>query len=496
MKRTPIIAALSLFSLALAAGSEVASAAVQKASRPIAGEYIAVLRPGVARAADAGPADGPGLRDVASDMMFKNGGGLRRVYGAAISGFAFKGSAAAAEALSRDPRVAYVAEDGWMLLAGTQATPPSWGLDRIDQRSLPLDTAFNYANDGAGVDIYIVDTGIKSSHVDFGGRVDLANSVSLIADGYATEDCHGHGTFVAAVAAGSTFGVAKGARLHSVRVANCQGAASISNIMAGIDWITARYPTSTKGKRAPSARNAVVNISLTVGASQALDDAVAKSILNGISYVVAAGNNGGDACLNSPGRVAGAITVGATDSADVRWAYSNFGSCVDMFAPGVAITSAYIRSNTDSLWMTGTSAAAPHVAGAAALYLADNPGSTPAQVSEALASGATTGLLQNAGAGSPDRLVYAASSTDTGTDNPPVASFTFACKSRRCSFNASGSSDDKGIASYVWDFGDGHTGNGVRVSERFPSSGLIFPVTLYVTDTLGQTTTVQRDVRF
>ncbi len=495
MKRTPAIAALSLASLALlAAGSEVASAAVQKANRPIAGQYIAVLRPGVARAADAGPADGPALRDVASDLMLKNGGGMRRLYGSAISGFAFTGSAAGAEALSRDPRVAYVAEDGWMLLAGTQTTPPSWGLDRIDQRPLPLDTTFNYATDGGGVDIYIVDTGIKSSHVDFGGRVDLANSVSLIADGYATEDCHGHGTFVAAVAAGSTFGVAKGAKLHSVRVANCQGSAWISDIAAGIDWITARYPTSTKGRKAPSAPNAVVNISLTVGAAQVLDDAVNKSILAGITYVVAAGNNGGDACLNSPGRVANAITVGASDSADVRWAYSNFGSCVDMFAPGVAITSAYIRSNTDSLWMTGTSAAAPHVAGAAALYLADNPGSSPAQVSAALSGSATTGVLQNAGAGSPDRLLYASSAA--GTDNPPVASFTFTCSNRRCSFNASSSTDDKGIASYIWDFGDGNTGNGVRVSERYPSSGLIFPVTLYVTDTLGQTTTVQRDVRF
>jgi serine protease len=343
------------------------------------------------------------------------------------------------------------------------------------------------------VDIYIVDTGIKSSHVDFGGRVDLAKSISLIADGYVTEDCHGHGTFVAAVAAGTTYGVAKGAKLHSVRVADCNGNAWISDMAAGIDWVTSLYPAPKSGKAAPG-RNAVVNISLTVGASQVLDDAINRSIQNGITYVVAAGNNAGDACLNSPGRVASAITVGASDNVDSRWAYSNYGSCVDMFAPGVAITSAYIRSNTDSLWMTGTSAAAPHVAGAAALYIASNLGSTPAQVNSALAASATANAVTNAGAGSPNRLVYTASATTV--DAPPTANFTFTCSGRRCTFNATGSSDDKGIVSYLWDFGDGNVGNGARVNERYPSTGLIFPVTLYVTDTLGQTTTVQRDVRF
>jgi serine protease len=494
MKRT-MIAALSLTSIALlAAGTDVASAAVQKAMKPIAGQYIAVLRPGVTRAADAGPADGPALPDVATEMMLRHGGGLRRMYSSALQGFAFKGSAAAAEALSRDPRVAYVTEDGLMLLAGTQATPPSWGLDRVDQRALPLNASYSYATNGAGVDIYIVDTGIKSSHVDFGGRVDRAKSISLIADGYITEDCHGHGTFVAAVAAGTTYGVAKGAKLHSVRVADCNGNAWISDMAAGIDWVTSLY-AAPKGTKAAPGRNAVVNISLTVGAAQVLDDAISRSIQNGITYVVSAGNNGGDACLNSPGRVAGAITVGATDSADARWAYSNFGSCVDMFAPGVNITSAYIRTNTDSLWMTGTSAAAPHVAGAAALYIASNLGSTPAQVNSALAASATANLITNAGAGSPNRLIYAAAASTT-VDTAPVASFTFTCtKQRQCSFNASGSSDDKGIARYAWDFGDGHTGSGVKVTERYPT-GLIFPVTLYVTDTLGQTTTAQRDVRF
>lgn len=494
MNRTAPIAALGFATLAmLAAGTEAACAAVQKAAKPIAGQYIVALRTDAVRPAEGGPADGPVLLDVADDLMWRHGGGIRRVFGSAFNGFAFKGSKAGAEALSRDPRVAYVAEDGWVELAGTQSTPPSWGLDRVDQRELPLDSTFSYGADGSGVDIFIVDTGIKSSHVDFGGRVDLAQSLSMIADGYVTEDCNGHGTFVAAVAAGATFGVAKGATLHSVRVANCQGNAWISDVVAGIDWVTSLYP-APKGNKPIPGRQAVVNISLTVGAAQAIDDAVDRSILNGISFVVAAGNNGGDACLNSPGRVADAITVGASDNNDVRWAYSNFGSCVDLFAPGVAITSAYIRSNTDSLWMTGTSASAPHAAGAAALYLADNPGATPAQVRGALASSATTGVLQNAGAGSPDRLLYAGNGA--AEDLPPVAAFTFSCSGRRCSFNARGSSDDHGIVSYVWDFGDGNTGNGARVSERYPSSGLIFPVTLYVTDTLGQTTTVQRDVRF
>ena len=182
------------------------------------------------------------------------------------------------------------------------------------QRALPLDGLYSYDVNAANVRAYVIDTGLRHTHAEFEGRVDLASSISLIADGYVTEDCHGHGTFVAAVAAGATYGVAKGARLHSVRVADCNGSASISSIMSGIDWITSLYP-APKGGKTPPGRNAVVNISLSVGASFALDDAVTRSIQNGITYVVAAGNTAGDACLNSPGRVAGAITVGA----HVQW---------------------------------------------------------------------------------------------------------------------------------------------------------------------------------
>lgn len=486
MTTTTRIAALTATCLSLCAASE-SVAAIQKASKPILGHYIVMLRP-----APNGSMDGQSVSAVAKMLVQERGGAVRKVY-ESTNGFAVKTNANSAEALSRDPRVAYVAEDGWMELAGWQGTPPSWGLDRIDQRELPLDSAFSYDNEGAGVDVYVVDTGIRATHTEFGGRVDLANSISFIPDGRGSDDCHGHGTFVAAVAAGATFGVAKDATLHSVRVGDCYGGASISNIMAGVDWVTSRYPLP-KGNKSVPGRQAVVNISLTVGASQALDDTINRAIQNGIHVVVAAGNNAGDACANSPGRVGDAITVGASDNTDSRWAYSNFGSCVDVFAPGVGITSAYIRSNSDSLWMTGTSASAPHAAGAVALYLADNPGATPAQVRSAMASGATTGLLQNAGVGSPDRLLYAGSSA--GTDVPPVASFTFSCSNRRCSFNAGQSSDDHGIVSYVWDFGDGRMASGMRVSERYPSTGLIFPVTLYVTDTLGQTTTVQHDVRF
>ncbi len=392
--------------LTLVAAAAFADTDIRPATRPIPNAYIVVLAPDAGDAGEAGAQAIGAARTTAQlaiDLAATYGGQRTKTYETALQGFAFSGSSAAAESLARDPRVAYVAQDGVVTLAEVQTPSPSWGLDRIDQRQGDLNTEYEYHSEGAGVDLYIVDTGIRSTHQDFGGRVDTVNAFTAVEDGLGTDDCVGHGTHVAGVAGGSTYGVAKGVRIHPVRVVGCDGMGSLSNTIAGIDWITARH-------LAAGSPRAVVNISLNNGFSFPLEDAVSLSVAAGVVYVVAAGNDGTDAsCWLSPQRLPEVITVGASDETGARWSDSNFGACLDLFAPGTGIVSAYIGDDAASAQMTGTSAAAPHVAGTAALFLAANPQATPDEVQAAIVASATAGAIADVGDGSPNLLLYSTS---------------------------------------------------------------------------------------
>nr|5WSL_A Chain A, keratinase [Meiothermus taiwanensis WR-220]5WSL_B Chain B, keratinase [Meiothermus taiwanensis WR-220]5WSL_C Chain C, keratinase [Meiothermus taiwanensis WR-220] len=272
-------------------------------------------------------------------------------------------------------------------------TGATWGLDRIDQRTLPLSGTFTYSNTGSGVNAYIIDTGIRVSHSEFGGRATAV--FDAIGDGQNGNDCNGHGTHVAGTVGGTVYGVAKSVRLYAVRVLNCSGSGSNSGVIAGVDWV-----------RQNARRPAVANMSLGGGASSALDTAVNNAINAGITFALAAGNSNRDACQFSPARVTAGITVGATTSTDARASYSNYGSCLDLFAPGSSITSAWISSDTSTNTISGTSMATPHVAGVAALYLQSNPSASPATVRNAIVGNATSGVVSNAGRRSPNLLLY------------------------------------------------------------------------------------------
>ncbi|KFE72084.1 S8 family serine peptidase [Hyalangium minutum] len=352
---------------------------------PIPGQYIVVLKEADVPAKD--------VLAVASTLAFRYQATVLEEYQHALRGFAIAADENQARALAADPLVKYVVEDGVVRLADAQLEAP-WGLDRIDQRNRPLDGVYRYNQTGVSVHAYIFDTGIRTTHVEFGGRASA--DFTVINDGRGAEDCNGHGTHVAGTIGGQRFGLAKGVQLHSVRVLNCNGSGTWSGVIAAIEWVTTHQ-----------VKPAVANMSLGGAANPAVDDAIRGSISQGILYVVAAINNGDDACKYTPSRIAEAMTVGATDSSDARPYFSNFGSCLDMFAPGVNITSAWFSSDTATKELTGTSMAAPHVTGAAALYLEINPNATPAAVSQALNDRATSGVVSDPGAGSPNRLLFA-----------------------------------------------------------------------------------------
>ncbi len=313
-------------------------------------------------------------------------------YAAAIKGFAATLPAPAVEGLRRNPKVAYIEQDATVTIDTTQS-PATWGLDRIDQRNLPLNNAFTYTSTGSGVTAYIIDTGIQISHQEFGGRASIGTDT--VNDGRNGADCNGHGTHVAGTVGGSTYGVAKSVALVAVRVLNCQGSGTWSGVIAGIDWVAAHH-----------AANSVANMSLGGNRSTAVNDAVNNAINSGVVFGVAAGNERTDACRKSPASTPAAITVGATTSSDARASYSNYGSCLDLFAPGSSITSAWIGSNTATNTISGTSMATPHVVGVAALYRAANPSATPAQVRNAIVANATSGMVSNPGRNSPNLLLF------------------------------------------------------------------------------------------
>jgi subtilisin family serine protease len=327
---------------------------------------------------------------VAAEMAGTHRGKIKHIYQNALNGFAVEMSPEDAEALSQDFRVKFVEEDGVVTADATQSNPP-WGLDRIDQRNRPLNAIYTFNWTGAGVRVYVIDTGIRTAHTQFGGR---ASNV-FDAFGGNGQDCNGHGTHVAGTVGGSTFGVAKSSLPRGVRVLNCSGSGSNSGVIAGVDWVRVNHV-------AP----AVANMSLGGGASSALDTAVNNLSNAGVAIAVAAGNSNANACNSSPARAANAITVGSTTTTDARSSFSNFGTCLDIFAPGSGILSSWWTSNTATATLSGTSMASPHVAGAAALYKQANPSASAATIRNALVNNATTNVVTNPGTGSPNRLLY------------------------------------------------------------------------------------------
>ncbi|SDU34797.1 Peptidase inhibitor I9 [Amycolatopsis keratiniphila] len=345
----------------------------------VADSYIVVLKNG-------STADKPSLAS-------KFGGAIGRQYTQGISGFSVALKERQAKRLAADPAVAFVEQNKVLRAEATQTNPPSWGLDRIDQRDLPLDGKYNYATTASNVNVYVLDTGIRATHTDFGGRV--KQGYDFVDNDTNADDGYGHGTHVAATIAGAKYGVAKGASLYPVRVLGSDGSGTTAGVISGVDWIT-------KNAKKP----AVANASLGGGASTALDTAVRNSIKAGITWTIAAGNSNVNAANTSPARVTEALTVAAADRTDRRASFSNYGSVVDLFAPGVSITSAWNDNDTATYTGNGTSFAAPHVAGAAALYLSSHTGATAAQVAQALIGASTPGKVTNPGSGSPNRTLY------------------------------------------------------------------------------------------
>jgi serine protease len=448
----------------LAAGRVALAQEVQTPERAIQGQYIVVL--------DDQRVTRSEVRTTADTLVRRHGGVLLRRFENVLRGFSVAMSATAAAALARSPGVRYVEQDSVREIVETQSGA-TWGLDRIDQRDRPLDGAYAYDTTASLVNVYVIDTGIRSTHTDFGGRVSPIG-FTAINDGGGTNDCNGHGTHVAATVGGDTYGVAKGVTLHAVRVLGCNGSGSTSGVIAGIEWVTANH-----------LKPAVANMSLGGGASTALDDAVRNSIAAGVTYAIAAGNSNADACGSSPARVSQALTVGSSTSSDARSSFSNFGSCVDVFAPGSSITSAWYTSDTAINTISGTSMASPHVAGAAALYLASDPTAPASIVHAAVVNNASPDRLTGVGTGSPNRLLYSRFGAPP-VDAPPSASFTYSCILLTCTFDGSGSTDDNGISSHTWNFGDSQGGSSAVVSHTYASGGT-FTVQLTVSDTASQT---------
>ncbi|MBC6450201.1 S8 family peptidase [Actinokineospora xionganensis] len=395
-------AAVGLVALAVPAfAAPTSAAAIQNANAPgtVPDRYIVVFKDdSVSRAS---------VSAKANDLAGKHGGEVKYTYDSILRGFSVSMKESQALALAKNPMVKYVEQAVYATVTDTQPNAP-WGLDRVDQRDLPLNQTFDYpANPGQGVHVYIVDSGLNSAHQDFTGRVGAGRD--LVDNDSTPQDCNGHGTHVAGSAAGTTYGLAKKATVHAVRVLDCAGSGTSDAILGGMNWV------KTNG-----IKPAVVNFSIGCRSrctQQSWDDGAKAVIDSGIQWVQAAGNSNDDACYYSPQKLPAAVTVGNSNQQDARYTgtgQSNYGSCLDIWAPGTSIVSASHSSNTGTATMTGTSMASPHVAGAAALYLGQNTSATPAQVRDALVNNGSTGKLSGINTGSPNVLLY------TGFMNGPV----------------------------------------------------------------------------
>jgi subtilisin family serine protease len=487
-RRRPVIAGAATVSVlaglvlaATATGAATAGTAAPVAEGPIRGagaagavpdRYIVTLKD---RAAV--------VRSSAADLARTYGGQVKFTYENALRGFSVVMPERQARRLAADPRVDFVEQVGVARIADTQNNPP-WGLDRIDQRDRPLSSTYTYpANAGSGVTVYVLDTGIRATHQQFSGRVGTGRD--FIDNDSNPADCNGHGTHVAGTAVGTTYGVAKRARVVAVRVLDCAGSGPWDVVIAGVDWVTAN-----------AVKPAVANMSLGGSGSQSsLEAAVRRSIGSGVPYALAAGNNGSDACGFTPARVAEAITVGNSNSSDARHTGigpSNFGTCLDLFAPGTSVLSAYHTGDTATSTLTGTSMASPHVAGAAALYLGANPSATPQQVRDALVSNSSTGKLTNIGTGSPNRLLYMGFITGDPGSAPvitdPGNQTTTVNTAVNLQLQASG-----GTAPYSWSASGLPTGLSINSSTGLisgtPTVTGTSNVTVTVTDAAGETDT-------
>lgn len=375
--------------LAAAVFSQSQDSKLVRASNALPGRYIVILNDRPATFPETYAAVVSRAAEVAGD----HGGRVERIYSAALKGFSASMTDQQAIAMSRDPRVKLIEEDREISISDTQQNAP-WNLDRVDQRNLPWDGMYNYAGMGSGVHVYVIDTGIRVTHTEFGGRASV--SFDSVGDGQNGADCNGHGTHVAGIVGAATWGVAKQAYLHSVRVLPCSGTGPLSNVLAGVDWITQNH-----------ASPAVANISAAVaGASASLQAAITNSIASGVVYTIAAGNSAADACNYTPARTPAALTVGASDETDLRARYSNFGACIDLFAPGNLVVSTWASSDTATNNLSGSSMAAPMAGGVAALYLGVNPNAPAATVIEAVRVAATQNVLTINDPASPNRLLY------------------------------------------------------------------------------------------
>lgn len=379
---------------------------IVRAASPVPNRYIVLL----SEDSIAGDALAPQVEAVGYYLTNLYGGSVKEVFSDAVKGFVVEMSEKQAQEMNSDPGIKSIEEDGYISISGTQ-TGAQWNLDRVDQRNMPLDNNYSYSSTGAGVHVYILDTGIRASHVEFGGRASVA--ADFVGDGQNGFDCNGHGTHVAGIVGSSTWGVAKGAFLHGVRVMQCDGNGQISTLLSGVNWVTAN-----------AVKPAVVNISAAAaGSSPALETGVVNSINSGVTYVIASGNGNWDACNFTPARIPSAITVGASDETDLRARYSNYGACIDLFAPGNLIVSTWSSSDTATNNLSGSSMAAPMAAGAAALYLSLNPNASAATVANTMKSTATAGVLTTNDPTSPNLLLYSwmssgPASTPTPTPTP------------------------------------------------------------------------------